>query len=74
MEILLMKSEKVEWHFWYSEKQMQVQKEIDMGYDKPKKATFALINGKVKEYSECHTVMKKSGWDDAVYLGKGVWV
>ena len=74
LDDLVEKLGNMEAHFYFSKKQQEVLKQIGLdGYDSYYR-TFALIDGKVQEYTEMLTGIdgrSNSLYDDAIYLGFG---
>lgn len=61
-------------YFWFSEKQLEIQKEFSSCYipHREYKKCTALIDGKVIRYTECCSRSVPFGnWDDYKYLGQG---
>ena len=59
-------------HFWFSAKQLEASKITTFIGGKEHTINRALINGKEYKYTECSSNNGPRGWDDAVYLGKGI--
>ena len=48
-------------YFWYSEQQNEM----------PDSICHCIIDGVIKEYSECKSNNSPSNWEDAIFLGRG---
>jgi hypothetical protein len=59
----------MEGYFYYSQKQKDVCYSMGNRWDNYCK----LDNGDIKLYSEMQTENTGSNWDDAVFLGHGIW-
>ena len=58
-------------YFWFSKRQDLLARRMD---PESYLRTFCkLADGSIAEYSESKSSPKKSGWEDAVFLGTGVY-